>query len=67
MISNILILIILLYLAIRLLALILLILRRLNRSQDLAQNQALQNSSGILFPTAMLQPRHDVAKFAKLK
>jgi len=67
MISNILILIILIYLAIRLLELILLILRRLNRSQSLTQIKLLRSLTDILFPTARLRSCHDVSKFAKFE
>ena len=66
MISNFLILIILIYLAIRLLELILLILRRLNRSQSLTQNKLPRILAGILFPAVELPSRQNVVKFAKL-
>jgi len=67
MISNILILIILIYLAIRLLELILLILRRLNRSRSLTQIKLPGSLADGLFPAAMMRSRHDATKFAKLE
>ena len=67
MISNILILIILIYLAIRLLELTILILRRLNRSRSLMQIKLLRNLSDTLFPAAALRSRPEVSKFAKLE
>jgi|GEM_PF-5982362 len=67
MISNILILIILIYLAIRLFELILLIRRRLNRRQSLTPIKLLRSLIENLFPATLLRSCHDVSKLAQLE
>jgi hypothetical protein len=67
MISNILILIILIYLAIRLLELILLILRRFNLRQSLTQIKLPGSRADVFFQTAALKSEKMGSKLARLE